>query len=672
MDLILPVAAFVLFFLNFQKYGMDWRRAAMASAVVEGLAVIAITEGLSAVGLVTRNGTGISWLVVCLAAGFSLIVLGKNASGLSSGKESLSEPLDGATKGLLVGVAIIVLVVLVVALVSAPNVWDAMEYHLPRTTMWISNHNVRFYATPDFNQLILGPWAEFAMMHTELLWGSDRFVNMVEFFSFLGCVVGVSLIAKMFGAGPRGQAFAAIVCATIPEGILEASGPMNTYVSSFWIMATIVFLMSWNEDPSWLNTVCIGLSAGIAVLTKGTSYILLPFVIAACWWMGSKAQRIRFVKLSPIILAIILAVNAPQYTRNYGATGSPLAVPLPGFPRLQLTITHLGVTRTLANAIRNLSLHFGTPSQKVNDQIERMLRATIRGIGSDADDPDATWLGGPFSMSHSSFHEVHAGNPLHLALLILAAGIAFWKGRQASERKPVIYLLGLIAAFLFFSAVVRWAQWSSRYQLPLFVLGAGLIGFILERYFNQKLAQSILLILVLCAFPFALLNRTRSLVRWDKVSDVYHPREFLYFSDQHEANAETYVAAVAAVHKLNCKDVAIDSYIESQSAVGNTPISFYVYPMLALLHVDGDRQRVWYSGVDNQSRHYGDWKSHQTPCAVICLDCARVPAKWAEYKGMGGQPEVFDYIVVFNNGNQISDLKRPKFTDQSWRPFLSR
>jgi hypothetical protein len=40
------------------------------------------------------------------------------------------------------------------------------------------------------------------MMHMHLLWGGDRFVNLVEFFSLLGSVIGVSLIAKMLGAGP--------------------------------------------------------------------------------------------------------------------------------------------------------------------------------------------------------------------------------------------------------------------------------------------------------------------------------------------------------------------------------------------------------------------------------------------------------------------------------------
>ncbi len=213
-----------------------------------------------------------------------------NSDALAQSLDQLPDK-DGPNKTLLVAACLIVVLVAITALVSAPNVWDAMEYHLPRATMWMSNHSVHFYPTPDYAQLIFGPWAEFAMMQTELLSGSDRFVNLVEFLSFLFSAIGVSLIAKMLGAGPRGQALAAIICITIPEGILEASGPMNTYVVSFWIMTTVLFLMLWNEDPSWLNTICVGLAAGLAIFTKGTAYVILPFLVLACWWMGSPGAR---------------------------------------------------------------------------------------------------------------------------------------------------------------------------------------------------------------------------------------------------------------------------------------------------------------------------------------------------------------------------------------------
>src|SRR5207245_6681932 len=124
------------------------------------------------------------------------------------------------------------------ALVAPPSTWYAMEYHLVRVVIWISQHIARFFTTPDYAQLILGPWAEYAMTQAYLLWGTDRFVNFVEVLSMFGSAIGVSVIAKILGAGPRGQVLAAVICATIPSGVLEASGPMNTYVVSFWITTT--------------------------------------------------------------------------------------------------------------------------------------------------------------------------------------------------------------------------------------------------------------------------------------------------------------------------------------------------------------------------------------------------------------------------------------------------
>ena len=56
-------------------------------------------------------------------------------------------------------------------------------------------------------------------MHTMLLWGNDRFANMIQFFSFIGCAIAAAYIAKLMGAGARTQALAAVISITIPEGI---------------------------------------------------------------------------------------------------------------------------------------------------------------------------------------------------------------------------------------------------------------------------------------------------------------------------------------------------------------------------------------------------------------------------------------------------------------------
>ncbi|HXN99933.1 MAG TPA: glycosyltransferase family 39 protein [Candidatus Acidoferrales bacterium] len=654
MFLVLPVTAFVLFCRILNKESLDWRRSILGAAVFCGTSVVVITEALSAGQTLTPAAVAISWLAICGGEFLFLKFRTSPESRSERRAESSDESLDSATKWLLGGAGVITILIGITAVVAPPSMWDAMDYHLPRVVMWMSNHSVRFYPTPDYVQLIWGPWAEYAMMHTYLLWGSDRFVNMVQFFSMTGCLIGVSAIAKSLGASARGQALAVLVCVTIPEGVLEASGPMNTYVLAFWMTATVVFLLSWNEDPTWFNLICAGLSAGLAIFTKGTAYAFLPPIVLACWWMGSASTRIKYLKRAVPLLLLVVAINVPQFVRCYELTGSPLGVPLPdGGTRVHQTVDRINLTGTLANVLRNASLQMSTPSRRINSRIEQAFRWSIRAIGADPDDPEMIWLkGGPFRVNHSSLSEISASNPLHFFLLMIAIGLALRKRGGGTGHNELWYALGLIGAFFLFSALVQWQLWSSRHELPLFVLGAALTGLILDQRFPRWVGTAGGALLLVFALPFALTNHHRSLVRWSHGDDVYQPRSVLYFTDTHEALAPNFIAAADAVNKLDCANIAFDSYVAPSDA-GHDARSFFVYPLMALTHADGLSRSVWYSGVNNLTSRYSEREKHPAPCAVICLDCANVPAKWDEYRNVGGRASVFDYVVVFGAAGQM-------------------
>jgi hypothetical protein len=649
-----------------RKLCVDWQRALLAALVLWGVSVVAITELLSAFTAINQTSVALVWAGISVAAALALWALREAPQPAgNTGSKQLSDPsqrLDKTTIALLGTTSLLVVIVGVTAIVSPPNVWDAMEYHLPRVVMWMSQHSVRFFPTPDYSHLMFGPWAEYAMMHLRLLWGSDRLVNCVELMSFLGSLAGVSWIAKHFGAGLRGQALAVLACATIPEGVLEASGPMNTYVVSLWIVATIVFLLSWNQEPNAINTLLVGCSAGLAVLTKGSAYVYLPFLVAACWWMGKRAQRIRWLKFCGVFLAIILAINGPQYFRCYQLTGSPLGLPFAdGGPRLHWMVDKISPTGILSNVIRNLSIHAVTPSSSVNNVTEHAARSVISAMRQDPDDPKTIWPGATFALNHFSVHEIHAGNPLHL-LLTGAALVLLLVNRKTlpMPRDTWIYAIGVVAAFTMFCALLRWQIWESRHHLPLFVLGSVLIGLALERYLSPRLTTAVAGTLLACALAFSLVNRTRSLIPWGRVDTVYHPRSVLYFNDQHAKIAAATGDAAAFVNRTECKSVAIDSYSALPAAqLIDSPRSFFVYPIMALIHADGQSRQVWYEGVHNLTSRF-DSQGHRQPCAVICLDCARVPEKWREYQGVGGRASVFDYIVVFSSHGDLNNQHEPR------------
>jgi hypothetical protein len=166
-----------------------------------------------------------------------------------------------------------------------------MSSHLPRVVLWATNRSVQIYPTADYSQVLMTPWAEFAMLHLYLLWGGDRLVNLVEFASLVGTTVTVSSIATTFGASRFIQIITAIISATIPEGVLEASGAMNTYVGTFWMTTAAYFVLRWNAQPSWLDLFGFSGAANLAALTTGTASVFLPFVLLRCWWIGTPAAR---------------------------------------------------------------------------------------------------------------------------------------------------------------------------------------------------------------------------------------------------------------------------------------------------------------------------------------------------------------------------------------------
>jgi 4-amino-4-deoxy-L-arabinose transferase-like glycosyltransferase len=647
---LLPAIVFVLFLKILKKQGWEWRLAALASAVACGTCVSGITEGLSAFGMLTRVGSALAWLAVAAAAVVWMRVVkrkpSENSGGAAPDEESFAG-LDAGLKAVASGAVVICGLVLVTALLCPPNTWDAMVYHMPRTVMWMSNQRVSFYPTPDYQQLVFAPWAEYAMTQTMLLGGGDRFANLVEFLSYLGCALGVSLIAKYLGAGIRGQILAGIVSLTIPALVLEASGPMNTAVVTFWIVTSAVFVLAWNESQRVAYIVCAGMAAGLAILTKGLAYIFLPGILLACWWMGTKTARWKLLKWAWIAVVAVLTLNGAHYARCYQLTGSALGMPLPDYtPRLELTIAHKTVSGTVANMVRNVSLHFGTPSDHVNGKIAVVFRKMMKLAGANPDDPAQTWLGDGFEQAHFSTHEIHAGNPVHLLLLLVAGVLAVWAGRRGAWA-PVWFAAGIGAAFVYFCASLRWHIWMTRLQLPMFVLGAALIGLAMERYFSRRAANVIAGALVTMGLAFAASNRIRSLVPWSRVSDVYHPREELYFNDEHKDVAAEYIAAATAINQTNCNRIAIDSYV-ADSMIRRTSPSFFVYPMLALIHADGGDRKTWYSGVRNATVRYRAKMEQEKACAVICLDCAGVSEKLQEYSAEGAGARTFGRNVMFS------------------------
>src|SRR5581483_8750559 len=342
----LPLAAFLTIFRVLRLRGEGWRAAALGSATVWGVLLVLITECLSVPRLITRPALALSWSAVTLGFLFYGWLLQRGAS--ESPKLRTTDETPGQTFTRLdwiaiSGTAILLGLIGLTAILSAPNTWDAMAYHMSRVAQWMTNRDVNLYPAFYSAQLFLSPWAEYAILHLDVLFGGDRLVNLVEFLSMIGTVAGVSLIAEQLGAGRRGQLLAAIACATLTEGVLEASGAMNTYVGAFWIVVAVYYLLRWRNEQSLTVILALGSSMGLAIFTKGTAYLFLPCILLACWWSSkAQARKLLLIRL-PILLVVVLVLNGPLFIRNYRLSGSPLgfSTPLGNDPERQYSNSHI-------------------------------------------------------------------------------------------------------------------------------------------------------------------------------------------------------------------------------------------------------------------------------------------------------------------------------------------
>jgi hypothetical protein len=636
----LPFVALLAIFEILRLHGEEWRSAAIGAATCWGVLVALITEILSLPRLLTRPVVALVWFLLATVLVVYILSLRRrplcaDQSRVEPGTQnSDGASLSGQEWSLLSGVGLLIALVGVTAVISAPNVWDAMAYHMSRIALWMTNRDINLYPAFYSAQLFLSPWSEYAMLHLDLLYGGDRLVNLIEWMSMIGTSIGVSLIAQKLGAGRLGQVFATVAWATIPNGLLEASGAMNTLVGAFWIVAATYYLLRWDSEQSWPVTLALGSALGLAVSTKGTAYIFLPCVMLLCWWMGPPHAKKLFLQRLPVLLLIFLVLNGPLYVRNYRLSRSPLgfSTPLGDDPLRQYANSRHSLSITTANLVKNLELHFGTVGP-LNREITQITFAAFHKLGIDPNDPESTYRGG-FHMNGLSTNEVRAGDPVHLLLIVLAGLLLF--SRRIGDRSLRLYMMGLIMSFTLFCALLRWQHANGRYHLPLFALGLALVGVVLERTVPRAVVVAVAWLLLLPAIPLALLNSLRPLVPVKGLSILTTPRVSTYFADSHSYLEDSYVSAANAVRAMPCNSVGVDASLED-----------FDYPIFALLHAGHSEKQVRYAGVNNLTAAFA--RPHTSPpCALICLRCATAPAQWAQYRPIGGKVSLFGEVAVFS------------------------
>lgn len=539
-----------------------------------GVALVALTEGLSLLHALTPVVVTAVWLAV--TAGMIAWLVRKRVS--LRGRVAAAREFLSAHGGLvLAGGAVIGTVTLFTLLISAPNYWDALTYHLPRVMHWAQQGSVQHYFTHNTRQLAMPPFSEFLILHLRLLTGSDRLAALPQWLSMIASAAVVSLITARLTTLQHARTMAVAAALTIPGALLQASSVQTDYVVALWLAVfacCVLEVVQQEGPPAPGQALRTGAALGLALLSKATAYLFAaPFVL---WFAVVTLRRNarRAVVMGALIAAVALAVNGGHYARNLGWFGSPLGS---GNEFSQSVNERFGLDITVSNMLRNASMHLGT-SPEYSEKVKEAVIALHALLGLDPEDPAATWDRLKYAVWPLGTYENKAGNLVHFVLAVGAFFVTLARADLRADRPLMTYQLALFTGFVIFSAFLKWTHVHQRLQLPLFVMAAPVLGAVYSRLLRPLSIQMLAAGLLALTVPLLLFNSLRPLLpsnlTWNPPVTTT-PRADQYFYELPDLQP-MYVDMVSIIEQTGCQQIGLVSGLES-----------FEYPLWVLLESTG-------------------------------------------------------------------------------------
>jgi hypothetical protein len=603
----IPLLAFicVLIYLKNRNQSDPTRRVLIHSSIWFTCYLVLCMEILSIFQWITVLGLVIAWTVPIVGCVFWL--RHKKTAGDRVILPGLQFPHSWWNRFLLLIICVVLVTTAIVAWVTPPQTWDSLTYHLSRVAHWAQDRSIWHYATGIDRQTSMPPGAEELILNSYVLTQSDRLAAFPQWFSMVGSLIGVSLIAYYLGAKSSGQWLAAGFAATIPMGIVESSSTINDYVATFWVVCVVVECLAYDQQGENRSLVYISLAAGLAMLTKPIAVpFLIPFALWLAYLLIKRHGWLTLLKWGGIAILVIGLINAGYLSRNYITYGA-LSNPVDFENHYNQLHTVPGFIATL---LKNIGMQVGLPHlDGLNRAWFLLILKIVVKLGLDINDPRMTSVGYFHIIAPSTSEDV-ASNPYH-AYLIFALFVLMFFMIKKLGRSVILYGLLVASTFLLFSFIYKWNAFGTRYDLAFFVLFAPAAGVIFDRLDKYKPGYLVITLLLIGSFPWLFNINSRPLIATpvstsEQKSILKDSRQNLYFANASGVK-DVYIEFTGTIKHEGCSDIGV-------MLEGDDP----EYLIWALIGAPRSKVRIEWI-VSGPTTRYA--QPNFQPCAIICRGC---------------------------------------------------
>ncbi len=571
------ICAMILSFLLLNKFIKEKVEAYLYAVLLWTLYMFAATEILSIFQSITMISLWLAW------AGLDIIlfcVCLKNHVFTHMVIEKSKIHKGG------ICVALFMLSVAFLAVKTMPYNWDSMTYHLGRIVHWADNQSVAHYASNVERQISSPVLESFINLHIYvMLNGYDRFLNLVQCFSYFTNGLLVYHIARKLGCEKRYCILAGALVFSMPIAFGEALTTQTDNFSAMYGLGLVYLLLDFCDSRKKLvydkgslqKVIMMGLCVSFIYLAKPSVGIGIAFF--ALWLLViSVLRRDSVVTALKLILTAVpgmVIVMIPEMWRNL-KTFQSLAASNVSSGQM---IGSLHERYIAVNFLKNFTANM--PSvwlYNSSDLIWKYMLRFSRWLGVDINDSAISNAGVEFVVRDiQAYQHDYAVNPMIVWLLIITVIMLLFMIRKIELRKlksmKAGYYLTSAGAFLIFCAILKWSPWRNRYMIFYLAALCPAIVCVIE-WFMRKLKRDKIEFGFMAIAWFCIIVELSGLFSYHAeiaLKEGNDSRYFLVNSEAYEAYRET----ADYLNDKRCKEIGI--------LIGG---GTYEYPLWKMVNAD--------------------------------------------------------------------------------------